>query len=118
MSEELKQEIVAVRIFPTIGIARVGNSVDPTGWFYGPEVPGRFDVPPGGFKDAQGAVKRQVGPFLFYFGGRRLPRFLNSTLFFSHRPRVFVLMHLVPTVELFVKQTNLPALSSNGQFRS
>lgn len=53
-------KIHGVRIYPSIGIARVGNSTDPQGWFYGPEVPGRFDEPPGGFKDAQKAIKRQV----------------------------------------------------------
>ena len=51
-----------VRIFPPIGIARVGNSND--GWFYGPEVPGHFDEPEGGFKDAHGAVKRQVKHYI------------------------------------------------------
>jgi hypothetical protein len=52
--------IHTVRIFPSIGIARVGNSIHKNGWFYGPEVPGRFDEPEGGFKDTHGAVKRQV----------------------------------------------------------
>ena len=47
-----------VRIYPPIGIARVGNSKDD--WFYGPEVPGHFEEPDGGFKDAHGNVKRQV----------------------------------------------------------
>ena len=51
-----------VRILPPIGIARVGNSND--GWFYGPEVPGHFDEPKGGFKDALGAVKRQVKHYI------------------------------------------------------
>jgi len=54
---EPSQIIRSVRIYPSIGIARVGNSKD--AWFPGPEVPGRFDEPTGGFKDA-GAVKRQV----------------------------------------------------------
>ena len=52
-----------VNIYPPIGIARVGNSrlesLD-DGWFYGPENPGHFDEPKGGFKDEHGAVKRQV----------------------------------------------------------
>jgi hypothetical protein len=52
--------IHTVRIFPPIDIARVGNSVESDGWYYGPEVPGRFDEPTGGFKDIHGAVKRQV----------------------------------------------------------
>jgi hypothetical protein len=50
-------QINTVHIFPLIGIVRVGNSVDKNGWFYGPEVPGRFDELEGGFKDAHGAVK-------------------------------------------------------------
>ena len=49
-----------VRIYPPIGIARVGNSELEDGWFYGPEVPGHFEEPVGGFKDVHGAVKRQV----------------------------------------------------------
>ena len=52
-----------VEIYPPIGIARVGNShLDSLdhGWFYGPENPGHFDEPKGGFKDEHGAVKRQV----------------------------------------------------------
>ena len=52
-----------VEIYPPIGIARVGNSRLESmdhGWFYGPENPGQFDEPKGGFKDEHGAVKRQV----------------------------------------------------------
>jgi hypothetical protein len=64
------KRIHTVRIFPPIGIARVGNSVENDGWFYGPEVPGRFDEPEGGFKDVHGAVKRQVNdtylPMIIY----------------------------------------------------
>ena len=54
-------------IFPPIGIARVGNS--PDGWYYGPEIPDRlyapgftdgYREPEGGFKDDNGAIKRQV----------------------------------------------------------
>jgi hypothetical protein len=57
---QMSSRISSVRIYPSIGIARVGNSVDKDGWFYGPEVPGRFDTPTGGFKDPNGAVKRQA----------------------------------------------------------
>jgi len=49
-----------VKIYPPIGIARVGNSDLDDGWFYGPEVPGYFEEPKDGFKDKSGAVKRQV----------------------------------------------------------
>ena len=55
-----------VGIYPPIGIARVGNSRLESldhGWFYGPEIPGHFDEPKGGFKDVHGAVKRQVKSF-------------------------------------------------------
>lgn len=52
--------IRSVRIHPPIGIARVGNSKESDGWFYGPEIPGRIDPPQGGFKDKNGAIKRQV----------------------------------------------------------
>ena len=59
-----------VGIYPPIGIARVGNSrladLD-EGWFYGPEIPGYFEEPKGGFKDKDGAVKRQVKFDLFLF---------------------------------------------------
>lgn len=64
--------IPTFRIFPPIGIARVGNSVETDGWFYGPEVPGRFDAPDGGFKDAHGAVKRQVQLSSLYSDSRLL----------------------------------------------
>lgn len=59
--------IHSVRIHPPIGIARVGNSTADDGWFYGPEIPGRIDTPHGGFKDATGAVKRQVSKLNHYF---------------------------------------------------
>lgn len=55
-------QVSYIGIYPPIGIARVGNSVDADGWYYAPEVPGRFDEPQGGFKDADGAVKRQASP--------------------------------------------------------
>ncbi|KAF9002771.1 hypothetical protein BDQ17DRAFT_1242961 [Cyathus striatus] len=58
------QKIASVKIYPTIGIARVGNSKH--GSFYGPEVPGYFKEPEGGFKDSDGAVKRQAARFRVY----------------------------------------------------
>jgi hypothetical protein len=51
-------------IHPAIGIARVGNS--PSEWFLGPEVPGPHPVPPDGFKDAEGRLKRQAARFRLY----------------------------------------------------
>jgi len=55
------------RIHPGIGIARVGNS--PDGYFIGPETPcdpRNVTAPPGGYKDAEGRVKRQVARFRIY----------------------------------------------------
>jgi hypothetical protein len=57
-------EIARVMIHPAVGIARVGNSPDE--WFLGPEVPGPHPVPPGGFKDAAGRIKRQPARFRLY----------------------------------------------------
>jgi hypothetical protein len=53
-----------VVIHPAIGIARVGNSPDE--WVVGPEAPGPHAVPPGGFKDAAGRIKRQAARFRLY----------------------------------------------------
>lgn len=58
------KEIVKYAIYPPIGIARVGNSPDE--WFVGPEVPGHFTNPPGGYKDSQGRIKRQAAKFRVY----------------------------------------------------
>ncbi len=49
--------ITVVRVHPTIGVARLGNSPDE--WYLGPELPGVRPTPPGGFKDAACRVKRQ-----------------------------------------------------------
>lgn len=64
-------EIVACKIHPAIGIARVGNSPDQ--FFVGPEMPGVCDVPAGGYKDAgepgKGVpprIKRQAARFRIY----------------------------------------------------
>jgi hypothetical protein len=54
------------RIHPGIGIARVGNSPD---HFIGPESPSdprNVAIPPGGFKDAAGRVKRQAARFRIF----------------------------------------------------
>ena len=56
--------IVSVRIFPAIGIARLGNS--PDGFFIGPEVPGDHTPPAGGYKDASCQMKRQAARFRIY----------------------------------------------------
>src|SRR5439155_22682359 len=58
------------RIHPGIGIARVGNSNSPDGYFIGPEAPCNprdVVIPPGGgYKDARGYVKRQAARFRIY----------------------------------------------------
>jgi L-Lysine epsilon oxidase N-terminal/L-lysine epsilon oxidase C-terminal domain len=56
--------IVEARIHPAIGIARVGNSPDE--YFIGPEVPFPTGPPPGGYRDAQGRLKRQAARFRIY----------------------------------------------------
>ena len=60
----LLNEIVAVAIYPAIGIARVGNS--PTAYFFGPEVPGPHPADPDNFRDAEGRIKRQAQRFRLY----------------------------------------------------
>jgi hypothetical protein len=59
-----RDQIEQIVIHPAIGVARVGNSPDE--WFLGPETPGPHPVPPGGFKDAAGRIKRQVARFRLY----------------------------------------------------
>jgi hypothetical protein len=49
------------RIFPPIGVARVGNSPDE--FFIGPEAPGVVPDAGGSYKDAKGRVKRQAARF-------------------------------------------------------
>jgi L-lysine epsilon oxidase-like protein len=58
--------LTAVKIFPTIGIARLGNSPE---YFLGPELP--FPAPPptppnGTYKDDQCRIKRQAQRFRLY----------------------------------------------------
>lgn len=63
--------IKSIKINSSIGIARVGNSPDE--FFIGPEKPGDHTPPVGGYKDAQGRIKRQAARFrLFGYddGGR------------------------------------------------
>ncbi|MEO8427646.1 MAG: LodA/GoxA family CTQ-dependent oxidase, partial [Verrucomicrobiota bacterium] len=56
--------IKTIKIHPAIGIARVGNS--PTEFFIGPELPGKHKQPFGGYKDAQGRIKRQAARFRLF----------------------------------------------------
>ncbi len=57
-------DIVSCAIYPSIGVARVGNS--PTDYFLGVEVPGSFPRADGGFKDSSGRMKRQAARFRIY----------------------------------------------------
>lgn len=57
------QTITKVAIHPAIGIARVGNSTE---YFMASEIPGQPPQPDGGFKDAQGKVKKQAVRFRIY----------------------------------------------------
>lgn len=56
--------ITTIKIHPAIGFARIGNS--PTGFFIGPESPGVSTRPKGGYKDAQGRIKRQAARFRLF----------------------------------------------------
>jgi len=57
-------QITHCKIYPGIGIARLGNS--PDAFFIGPEAPGSVPKPEGGFKDARRRIKRQAARFRIY----------------------------------------------------
>jgi L-Lysine epsilon oxidase N-terminal len=61
---EADDRIVSAAIYPSIGIARLGNSAD--AWFVGPEVPEPAPLPPGSYRDATGALKRQAARYRLY----------------------------------------------------
>jgi hypothetical protein len=56
------------KIFPSIGIARLGNSPGslPTDYYIGPEIPSSVVVPSNGYKDSQGRIRRQAARFRIY----------------------------------------------------
>ncbi len=56
--------IASVRIYPPIGVARLGNSPDE--FFVGPRVLGVRTPPAGGYKDAHCRIKRQAAEFRIY----------------------------------------------------
>jgi len=58
--------IVYAKIHPSIGIARVGNSKKEDGFYIGPQVPNPYPQPPGFYRDATGALKREVAEFRVY----------------------------------------------------
>lgn len=57
------KDITSVKIYPPIGIARLGNSSE---YFLASEVPGVVPKPKGGYKDSEGRVKKQVVRFRLY----------------------------------------------------
>lgn len=56
------------KIFPSIGIARLGNCPGsaPSDFYVGPEIPGSVIVPTIGYKDPQGRVRRQAARFRIF----------------------------------------------------
>lgn len=60
----MSNTITSFRIYPRIGIARVGNS--PNAYFFGPEVSGDHPVDPDNFRDPQNRIKRQAARFRVY----------------------------------------------------
>jgi hypothetical protein len=56
--------IVKAAIYPSIGVARVGNSL--ADWYLGPEVPDPLPLPPGSYRDSSGALKREAARFRIY----------------------------------------------------
>ncbi len=64
LSEPEDDCIVMAAIYPAIGVARLGNSQDE--FFIGPEVPDPLPQPPGFYRDAKQALKRQAARFRVY----------------------------------------------------
>ena len=60
----LDATIVKAAIYPSIGVARVGNSA--TDWYLGPEVPDPLPLPAGSYRDSTGALKREAARFRIY----------------------------------------------------
>ena len=56
--------INTVKIYPPIGVARLGKS--PDGYFIGPEQPIPPTTPNGGFRDEAGLIKRQAARFRLF----------------------------------------------------
>jgi hypothetical protein len=63
-SESKKNSIVRAAIHPSIGVARLGNSMNE--FFLAPEVPEPAPQPPGYYRDSSGALKRQAVRFRIY----------------------------------------------------
>jgi hypothetical protein len=65
-AEKPDNTIVRAAIHPSIGVARVGNSVQSDGFFIGPELVDPPPAPPGFYRDSAGALKRQAARFRIY----------------------------------------------------
>ncbi|MES2205443.1 MAG: LodA/GoxA family CTQ-dependent oxidase [Pseudomonadota bacterium] len=65
-NKELDEKIVSAKIHPSIGVARVGNSRKEDGYYIGPQVPMPLPKKPGEYRDATGALKREVAQFRIY----------------------------------------------------
>ena len=63
-SEQQSDSIVRAAIHPSIGVARIGNSAEE--YFLAPEVIDPPPQPPGFYRDASGALKRQAVRFRIY----------------------------------------------------
>lgn len=59
-------KVVRAAIHPGIGIARLGNSREPNGFFIGPETVEIDSHSPDKYRDASGALKRQAARFRIY----------------------------------------------------
>jgi hypothetical protein len=73
MKSEKNNRIRSARIHPAIGISRLGNSLSEH--FVGPEIPGVYDFPKGGFRDGNNRLKRQGARFRI-FGYDEVGRFV------------------------------------------
>lgn len=58
--------IAYAKIHPAIGIARIGNSTAPDGFYIGPQVPYPDPEQPGFYRDHTGKLKREVAEFRIY----------------------------------------------------
>jgi len=65
-SSQQDERIVYAKIHPSIGIARVGNSKRPDGYYIGPQVTEPTPKAPGAYRDKTGALKREVAEFRIY----------------------------------------------------
>lgn len=67
MGDEVGDDDIAyAKIHPSIGIARVGNSTAEDGYYIGPQVVDPAPMPPGSYRDATGALKREIAEFRVY----------------------------------------------------